>query len=211
MNIPKHEVFDKYLEDYEKWFEDNFYVYQSELAALRKLIPTDGEGVEIGVGSGIFAKPLGIKNGCDPSEKMREKAKERGINAIYGVAENLPYPSESFDFAIMVTTLCFVDDPDKAIAEVYRILKNNGNFIVAFVDKDSLIGKEYLKHKDESVFYKNANFFSTVEVYELLERNNFKIIDTIQTIFGRLEDIKQIQEPAPSYGKGSFVVIKAKK
>jgi len=209
--MAKHQVFDNYIEQYEKWFEGNYYVYQSELKAIRQLLPSEGKGLEIGVGSGIFAQPLGIKEGCDPSDTMRKKAIERGINAVYGIAENLPYPSGSFDFALMVTTICFVDDPDKSIAEVYRILKNKGKFIISFVDKDSPLGKQYLKHKNESIFYKDATFFSTLEIVDLLKKNKFEITNTVQTVFGKLDEVKQIQDPIDSFGIGSFVVIKAEK
>jgi len=209
--MAKHQVFDNYIEQYEKWFDDYYYVYQSELKAIRQLLPSEGKGLEIGVGSGIFAQPLGIKEGCDPSDTMRKKAIERGINAVYGIAENLPYPSDSFEFALMVTTICFVDDPDKSIAEVYRILKNKGKFIISFVDKDSPLGKQYLKHKNESIFYKDATFFSTLEIVDLLKKNKFEITNTVQTVFGKLDEVKQIQDPIDSFGIGSFVVIKAEK
>ena len=209
--MTKHLVFDKYIDQYENWFNDNYYVYQSELKAILQVLPSVGKGLEIGVGSGIFAQPLGIKEGCDPSDTMRKKAIERGINAVYGIAENLPYPSGSFDFVLMVTTICFVDDPDKSIAEVYRILKNKGKFIIAFVDKDSPVGKQYLKHKNESIFYKDATFFSTLEIVDLLKKNKFEITNTVQTVFGKLDEAKQIQDPIESFGIGSFVVIKAEK
>lgn len=209
--MKKHLVFDKYIDQYEKWFDDNNYVFQSELKAIRQLLPWEGKGVEIGVGSGIFAQPLGIIEGCDPSDAMREKAIERGIKALYGTAENLPYPSGSFDFALMVTTICFVNDARKSIGEVYRILKDNGKFIIAFVDKNSLVGKQYLKHKNESVFYKEATFYSTLDIYDLLWENGFKTLKIVQTIFGELNAVDQIQHPVYSHGQGSFVVIKAEK
>lgn len=94
--MTKHSVFDKHIDQYEKWFDDNNYVFQSELKAIQQLLPSEGKGVEIGVGSGIFAQPLGIIEGCDPSDAMREKTIERGIKALHGTAENLPYPTGSF-------------------------------------------------------------------------------------------------------------------
>jgi hypothetical protein len=52
---PKTKPFDEHLADYEQWFTDNHLVFQSELAAIQKVLPDKGNGVEIGVGSGIFA------------------------------------------------------------------------------------------------------------------------------------------------------------
>lgn len=207
--MAKTKPFDEHLAEYEQWFIDHSYVFQSELAAIQRVLPPAGTGMEIGIGSGIFAQPLGIKNGVEPSGVMREKAGQRGIYAIYGVAEKLPYPDKSFDFVLMVTTICFVDDIRKSFSEANRVLKDNGCLIIGFVDKNSPVGKMYLQYKDESLFYREAVFWSTEEVYGILKESGFKIESTIQTVFGTLNNIKQIQEPEIGYGKGSFVVIKA--
>ncbi len=203
--------FDSYLCEYEKWFDDNQYVYLSELEAIREVIPVGGKGIEIGIGSGLFASPLGITEGCDPSAEMRKKAAQRGLHAIEGIAENLPYEAKSFDYALMVTTICFVDDAMKTYREINRILKPGGTVITGFVDKNSPLGKLYVKYKEESLFYRDADFFSTEDIMDLLNHNNFKITKTCQTVFGNLEDIKAIQHPESGYGKGSFVIIQSKK
>jgi len=83
--------------------------------------------------------------------------------------------------------------------------------IITFVDKDSPVGKEYLKNKEKSLFYKDATFYSTKDVFELLWEQNFTIKKTYQTVFGTLQQVKEIQQPENGYGKGSFVVINAKK
>ncbi len=209
--MAKTTPFDNYLFEYEKWFDDNNFTFLSEAEAIRRIIPQKGKGVEIGVGSGIFALSLGIKEGCDPSVPMRLKAQNRGINAIEGVAENLPYKDSSFDYALMVTTICFVDDAHKTMQEINRILKPGGEVIMGFVDKNSPVGKLYLLHKEKSLFYKDAEFFSTEDINKLLIRNGFEIIQTYQTVFGKLNDINEIQQPEKGTGKGNFVVIKAKK
>ena len=209
--MAKTEPFDKYLSQYEKWFLENHYVFESELLAIRKMLPEKGKGIEIGIGSGIFAVPLGIKEGIEPSKAMREKAKERGLHVLNAVAEDLPLADNSYDFALMVTTICFVDDIIRSFSEVYRILKNDGLFILGFVDKESSLGKLYLEVKEKDIFYKDAVFYSTEEVYNHLQNNNFRIINTFQTVFGQLNEISNIQQPEDGHGKGSFVVTKAGK
>ncbi len=209
--MPKTKPFDNHLKEYEMWFVDNHFVFQSELNAIKKAIPYGKKGIEIGIGSGIFAQPLGIDGGIDPSKAMREKAKERNINVIDAVAENLPYPDKSKDFVLMVTTICFVDDIYKSFNEANRILKDTGNLIIGFVDKNSQIGKAYLEHKDENIFYKDAIFFGTEELFGILKNTGFEIENTYQTVFGNLNEINTIQEVLTGYGQGSFVIIKAKK
>jgi hypothetical protein len=82
---------------------------------------------------------------------------------------------------------------------------------VAFVDKNSSVGKLYLQEKEKSIFYRDACFFGTEDIYKLLWDNGFIIEQTCQTIFGPLREVKEIQQPENGCSKGSFVVIKAKK
>lgn len=209
--MSKTQAFDNYSDEYEKWFIDNKYVFQSELNAIKKVMPKRGNGVEIGIGSGIFAEQLGIKEGFEPSEAMRKKAEKRGLIVYNAVAEDIPFPDECRDFILMITTICFVDDIYKSFSETYRILKDNGSLIIGFVDKNSPVGKVYLEHKNESVFYKDATFFSTEELTEILKKSGFKIENIYQTVFGELDKIDKVQDVRKGYGEGSFVVIKAKK
>jgi SAM-dependent methyltransferase len=209
--MPKTAPFDNYSDEYEDWFIINKYAFQSELNAIKIAFPDNGDVVEIGIGSGIFAAPLGIKEGIEPSEAMREKAKKRGVRVMDAVAEDLSYADKSKDAVLMVTTICFVDDIYKSFQEVHRVLKDDGHFIIGYVDKNSPIGKFYLEQKDNSLFYKDAIFFGTEELYEILMETGFKISNTYQTVFGEIDEINEVQNVLVGYGKGSFVVIEAQK
>jgi len=207
--MPKTQVFDNYSDEYDNWFVKNKYTFQSELNAIKKVLPISEKGIEIGIGSGIFAEPLGIFEGIEPSFAMRNKAMQKNINVIDAIAEKLPYSNKSKDFALLITTICFVDDIYKSFGEAYRILKDNGSLIIGFVDKNSTIGKIYLEHKDKNLFYKDATFYGTEELYEILNISGFEIQNTYQTLFGKLDEINEVQGVRKGYGQGSFVVIKA--
>ena len=207
--MPKTSSFDKYSEQYENWFVENEYVFKSELEAIKQLLPKGKRTIEIGIGSGIFAEKLNITEGVEPSKAMRERAKKRNINVLNAVAENLPYPNKSIETILIITTICFVDDIYKSFSEAHRILKQNGTIIIAFVDKNSPLGKIYLQKKEKSLFYKEATFYSTTELIEILKITGFKTIATKQTIFGEISKINKVQEVLEGHGKGSFVVIKA--
>ncbi len=208
---PKTATFDLHLDAYEQWFEEYRFAYLSEIEAIRKVWSTEGTTIEIGIGSGLFALPLSISQGVEPSHTMREKAMERGLDVKEAVAEALPYPDESIDAALMVTTICFVNDPLQALREAYRVLRETGNLVIAYVDRESHVGKSYLQHKDESLFYKDATFFSTNEIITLLHEAGFRVAATYQTIFENLDQLQTVEIPKTGYGKGSFVVISAAK
>lgn len=67
--IAKIEPFEKLSAQYKEWFEVNQFVYESELEAVRVLLPENGKGVEIGEGSARFAAPLEITMGVEPSKE----------------------------------------------------------------------------------------------------------------------------------------------
>lgn len=205
---PKN-AFDQNTLEYDRWFENHSTVYQSEILAIQQALPKDKTGIEIGVGTGRFAEPLQIRFGVEPSENMARMAKKRGIHIYKAYGENLPIENESFDFALMVTSVCFISDIPKAFSEVYRILKPRGEIIVAIMNKNSELGKKYQAGQASSKFYRDAHFHSTEEITDLLEQSNFQEFDYWQTLTKPKEN--EIEKPLKGYGKGSFVVIKAVK
>jgi SAM-dependent methyltransferase len=196
---------------YEEWFERNRFVYESELLAVKTQLPESGRGMEIGVGSGRFAAPLDIKIGVEPAVTMREIARDRGIDVIAGVAEALPFKESEFEFALMVTAICFLDNAEVALEEAYRVVKPNGVLVIGFVDKESLIGKSYLERRRESVFYAIATFYSVDEVTTHLKKAGFRDFGFSQTIFRPLREIRSIEPIKKGYGEGSFVVVRARR
>ncbi len=206
--MPKIKPFEKYSDRYDEWFEKNNDIYHAELETIRQLMPPlPGNGLEVGVGSGKFAVPLGIKIGVEPSEKMAIKAERQGIRVFRHVAENLPFSDSAFDFVLMVTTICFVDDILKSFTEAFRVLKPYGCIIIGFVDKESELGKHYTDKRNTSVFYKVATFFSTQQVCKFLAEAGFGDFTFKQTLIPG-ETQEKIQN---GFGKGAFIVIKATK
>ena len=205
------EPFEKYSRKYEDWFGRNKFAYESEIQAIKELLPKAKKGIEIGVGSGRFAVPLGIKTGVDPSPRMREIAQQKGVKVIDAVAEELPFENSQFELVLMVTTICFVDNLNLAFSEAYRILKLGGYLIIGFVDKDSHLGRLYQQSKKKNVFYKIATFYSVKEVVYNLNKVGFREFKFKQTIFHSLNEIKNVEPVKENYGQGSFVVIRARK
>lgn len=200
--------FDEYAAEYDAWFDEHHDLYQAELAVVRSLLPTCGKGIEIGVGTGRFAAPLGIAFGVEPSPQMAEMARLRGINVVDGVAEALPFDDAGFDFAIMVTVDCFLSDVAKAFHEAHRILKTNGVLIVGFIDRESALGQMHTARKNRSRFYRGAAFHSVGEMETYLGHAGFTGFNCRQTLLpGETGEFTILE----GHGRGGFVVIRAEK
>jgi ubiquinone/menaquinone biosynthesis C-methylase UbiE len=209
--MPGVNEFDKNVDQYEQWFVDNPLAYVSELRAVRELVPTNSNGIEIGLGTGRFAAPLGITRGIEPSRSMAELARKKGIEVVAGVAEHLPFTDNEFGFVLMVTTVCFLDDMDMALREVRRVLKPGGALVIGFVDRDSPLGKDYQARKDTSAFYQHATFYTTKDIAAALEKAGFGAFEYRQTLFQPLETMAEVEPVKEGYGQGSFVVVRAEK
>jgi SAM-dependent methyltransferase len=208
--MAKTGAFDTQVERYEGWFEKNSLAYESQVEAVRSILP-QGKGVEVGVGTGRFAVPLGIKLGVDPSEAMREVARKKGIDVVTGVAEDLPFPDGSLDFILMVTVICFFDNVPEAFKETLRVLKPGGSLVVAFIDRGTPTGKIYDANKHDSAFYREATFYSADEVKKMLDEAGFVSTQFVQTIFGDPRKLTEIEPVKDGFGEGVFCVGKATK
>lgn len=204
-------TFNNFTAEYDKWFDSHEIEYMQELKAIRELLPKEGNGIEIGAGTGRFTKPLEVSLGVEPSEPMRNMALSRGVNVIAGIAESLPVKDNLYDYALLVTIDCFLEMPELVFKEVRRVLKTEGFIIVGLVDKNSRLGKKYEARKNKSKFYKNAHFYSVKEIQGKLEMAGFSNIDCVQAILpGDINENHKL-EIKQGYGKGSFVVLRAQK
>lgn len=207
------DIFDTHVEEYEQWYEQYPHVYESEILALREQLaklPENIQGIEVGLGTGRFSKPLGIKEGIEPSEAMAALAMERGIEVMEGVAEFLPYSDMHFDFVLFVT-ICHLQKLKSALKEAYRVLKPKGALIIGFLDKEGSIAQEYISRRNRSIFYAQAKFYRVDKLDSKVREAGFRDLEYVQTLFGSLDTINEIQQPKPGQGEGSFVVLKATK
>jgi len=95
-----------------------------------------GRIVEVGAGAGSnFAHyPAGVEEvvAIEPEPYLRERARAAAadsairIEVIDGVADRLPVDDASFDAAVACLVLCTVPDQDRALAELWRVLRAGG-------------------------------------------------------------------------------------
>jgi len=201
--------FEAHVERYDAWFERHRATYLSELLAMRAMVPWSGRGLSIGVGTARFAAPLGVEVGIDPARAMLAIAARRGIKTVRGIAESLPFGDDTFDYAMSVTTICFVDDADRMMKEARRVVRPGGVVVAGFIDLESELGRGYFEHQAENLFYREARFVSTKDVAELLARAGLAAPQWAQTVTRPLAEMNSIEPMLPGTGKGAFVVVGA--
>jgi len=110
-----------------------------------KLSPEDAV-LDLGCGRGATVNYLFVKHrikaiGIDPSVKLIKAAKEEygDTNFFLGNGENVPFSDHSFNCVFAECTLSLMDDLDSTIKQVYRVLKEDGWFVITDV---------YAKHPD---------------------------------------------------------------
>jgi len=206
-------AFNLHAEEYDRWYfeDENKPIFLSELDAIQRL-GLEGLGAEVGVGTGVFALRLKIPLGVDPAKNMLKIAKKREIVALQAVAEFLPFKSNSLDYLAYIFTLCFLGNPEKALKEARRVLRNRGFLILCFVPKDSFWGEFYVQKKKEGHrIYKYAKFYSKEEVFSLLDKIKFKVVDFYGTLYQKPCEKPVYEEPKKKLGNCGFLCLKALK
>ncbi|MBP7716145.1 MAG: class I SAM-dependent methyltransferase [Methanoregulaceae archaeon] len=172
------DVFEEYAEDYDRWFDEHHDEYLAELSRIMKVLPAaNSRSVEVGVGSGRFAAPLGIALGIEPSRTLGRMARQKGIEVVRALAEALPLRDGSCSSLLLVTVICFLEDPVPAFRELHRILVSRGPLTLAFIERMGPIHQRYLQEGGKGRFLSVAQFYSQGEVRALLEETGFTVTE----------------------------------
>ncbi len=192
------QLFERLVERYDAWYDspvgrEAFLLEVECLRPLLKELPKPW--LEVGVGGGRFAQALGVNVGIDPALRPLKMARSRGITAIQGVGENLPFKNSTFGAALIVVTLCFADDPLSLLRETHRILQDDGALVLGMVFADSPWGEFYKrKAKMGHPFYSAARFLTRSQTQDLLAQAGFTIVDAFSTLRQPPSDEKLLPE-----------------
>jgi SAM-dependent methyltransferase len=100
--------------------------------------------LEVGPGKGELAEQIARELraevvAVDQSERMVELTRSRGIDALVGDVQKLPFDDGEFDAAVAAWMLYHVPDVDRAIAELHRVLRPGGRLVAVTNSVENLI------------------------------------------------------------------------
>jgi SAM-dependent methyltransferase len=92
--------------------------------------------LEVGPGRGELSERMARELharviGVDQSERMVALTQARGVEAVVGDVQNLPFRDGIFDCAVAAWMLYHVPDLDRALLEVRRVVRPGGRFVAA--------------------------------------------------------------------------------
>jgi ubiquinone/menaquinone biosynthesis C-methylase UbiE len=137
------EIFDRWPEKYDEWFETAMgrlvKSYEGQLV-LSMLRPSHNEFIlDAGCGTGIFTEDIlerGVRVvGLERSRPMlvRTLSKTRGRRflPVQGDMRRLPFTDGSFDKAVSITAIEFIENAKVAVKEMFRVTRPGGTIVVA--------------------------------------------------------------------------------
>ncbi|HLE55437.1 MAG TPA: class I SAM-dependent methyltransferase, partial [Thermoplasmata archaeon] len=196
---------------YDAWYDVHAEAYETELAAIRRLLLGYPRILEVGVGTGRFASRLGVRLGLEPSLSMAKLAKARGVRVVQGRAERMPFRSASVDAILMVTTLCSVREPAKALSESARALCLGGVLVLADIDPGSFLGPIYQARRAVSPFLRRPRFHAVGQIRAWLAESGFTDLEVWQTLFHRPEEVTGVEPLKKGHGEGGIVIFRARR
>jgi ubiquinone/menaquinone biosynthesis C-methylase UbiE len=184
-------IFDLFMKPFEK----------SALSKRRReLIPrVKGNVLEIGAGTGAnfdyyitenVSKLTIVELKLNGLITKKPLNSQMNIHYVVGNVEKLPFSDETFDSVVSTLIYCSVDNPEKALSEVYRVLKPGGKM---YFIEHVLPEEKHCKHLVNSLndTWKcigkcNVNR----ETYNIIKKAKFRV------------------ESYEQFGKGVFIFIK---
>lgn len=149
------------------------------LESIQTLLIEDNEQIlEIGHGNADHVKSILNKaaniqyTGIDISETMHQEAKRLNkrfgdqVNFVFYEGKKLPFHDKTFDKIFTVNTVYFWEQPVDYLNEIYRVLKDNGTFVLTFGQRDFM----------EKLPFTQFGFtlYSNSEMEETIAKSHFK-------------------------------------
>lgn len=154
---------DKNAGRYDRFMRKDAAAYEQMYGLLRPVV-RQKTVLELATGTGLIAKHIARYadhiEATDASQEMIEQAKQgvKSTKLYFSVQDmfHLPYADQSFDVVIVVNALHIVPEPEKALSEIRRVLKDDGVLVAPT-----------FTHADNAFFGKVKAFFMKLAGFPL--------------------------------------------
>lgn len=182
----KNTFWDRTAKIYDRFMRKDYKAYKQMYAMIFPVV-RHKTVLELATGTGLIAKHI-VRSAdhieaTDASPEMIRQAKAGNTSAKlhFSVQDmfHLPYAKQSFDVVIVSNALHIVPEPEKALAEIRRVLKDNGVLIAPTFTHDG----NTLRGKIKVFFMKLAGFplyskWSSADYLAFLQSNGWTVRKT---------------------------------
>ena len=129
----KKTFWDRTAKIYDHFMKNDHKAYKQMYSLIYPVV-RHKQVLELATGTGLIAKHIvrsaDYIEATDASQEMIEQAKQgvKSTKLYFSVQDmfHLPYADQSFDVVIVVNALHIVPEPEKALSEIRRVLKDDG-------------------------------------------------------------------------------------
>lgn len=185
---PQNELEQKSISQFDAWTRNwglkrNWQFFFSSKAILDTIELKNGMSIlDVGCASGILLHQISQKmkdvklNGLDISPQMVILAKERlgeSIKIKEGSAHKLPYDDSSFDLVTCATSFHHYPDSQRALSEMFRVLKPGGKVVLLDVFIDGIMRKIACRMLNILFQEKDTHLFTKDEMKNMFRQAGF--------------------------------------
>ena len=159
----KKTFWDRTAKSYDRFMKKDHKAYKQMYSLIYPVV-RHKQVLELATGTGLIAKHI-VRSAdhieaTDASQEMIEQAKQgvKSTKLYFSVQDmfHLPYADQSFDVVIVVNALHIVPEPEKALSEIRRVLKDDGVLVAPT-----------FTHADNAFFGKVKAFFMRLAGFPL--------------------------------------------
>ena len=176
------------------WHQSARWITDQQLlgshAALTRVHP-GARVLDTCCGSGVvgasFRDRVGHITGLDLTAEMRAKAATRLDEVVAGDVYEIPFPEATFDMVVNREVLHLLPHPDRPVAEMFRVLKPGGQFVVGQILPYGAIDAPWMFRvfkKKQPLFFNN---FTDASFHQMLAEAGFVDIEMVE--YHQWEDI----------------------
>ena len=154
-NVSGADQYNDESHNYLKYWDGRDYEHAAEEIAIRRLLDGQHFKKAVDIGGGYGRLSVVLRDFADevvlaePSKQQLDIARDflKGkptVEPVMAQASKLPFDDKTFDLAMIVRVIHHIPDPSKEFAEIARVLKDDGLFLIEFANYANF--KNKLKH-----------------------------------------------------------------
>ena len=157
------------MTDFDKYFDyinsESFLgkIYRKYFLYPRLNCYLNGSVLDIGCGLGNFLKFRPNTYGVDINKRFVNYCSNLGLSVSLMELDKLPFENSHFNSVLLDNVLEHIPNPSKLLAEIFRVLKNDGIVLIGVPGS-----RGWLSDEDHKIFYNESLLIETLAAHHFI-------------------------------------------